>query len=108
MTFAFSFPCTHNVLSLLNLFGESKEATMATVRIAVFLATFHIALGILNPCEYDYLPYIKSFIELTFCRKLYFFLIFTYMYFTLIEPLPLQVYHLQMYFSNAYITVFYN
>lgn len=64
MTFAFFFPCTHNVLSLLNLFGESKQATMATVRIAVFLATFHIALGILNPCEYYCLPYIRSCIEL--------------------------------------------
>lgn len=41
-----------------------KRQTMATVRIAVFLATFHIALGILNPCEYDYLPYFRSFIEL--------------------------------------------
>lgn len=64
MTFAFFFPCTHNVLSLLNLFGESKEATMATARITVFLATFHIALGILNPCEYYCLPYIGSCIEL--------------------------------------------
>lgn len=64
MTFVFFFPCTHNVLSLLNLFGESKEATMATVRIAVFLSTFHIALGVLNPCEYDNLLYVRSRIEI--------------------------------------------
>lgn len=49
---------------------------MATVRIAVFLATFHIALGILNPCEYDYLPYFRS--RTFFIRILFIF----------IEPLP--------------------
>lgn len=69
---------------------------MATVRIAVFLATFHIALGILNPCEYDYLPYFRS--RTFFIRILFIFY----------RAPPPQVYHLQMYFSNAYVMVFYN
>lgn len=62
---------------------------MATVRIAVFLATFHIALGILNPCEYDYLPYIRSRIELNnFVLSCCCFFEFTYIHFTLIELTP--------------------
>lgn len=98
MTFAFFFPCTHNVLSLLNLFGESKQATMATVRIAVFLTTFNIALGILNPCEYYYLPYIRSRIELNqFVESWWVFFLIHTLFFNRAPPLTILL------FANAFL-----